>query len=337
MLEHLINAEPQECLETMMGMWVDAVKKTSHQALVMSLLESLDGARPKFMMPAIFNAIYGRTNPGALDVDQRSSLSVDVTGLELVAFLLDYVDALEDDLLEEIWSDCTSFLRDILANPMPHRQILLRLLQFLAVLCQKMENTNFGDQSRMRRELADLCARLFTAIFTIKPAGVDQGYTIDRPVKSQIAERFSSGKGVTIIRQVLPAMVSVLGEVDRISAISAGISTNITGPILRSRAFPTNITQDVLDLLLIMSKAQSAQKTWRKDLLEAFNDPKFFQGPSTLAESGWVPIMRQLVTLDKALISDLLSRFNPLQQLGSCLASGQVQHELSLISRLRST
>ena len=314
MLEHLINAEPQECLETLMGMWVNAVKKTSHQMLVMNLLESLDGARPKFMMPAIFNAIYGRTNPGALDVDQRSSLSVDVTGLELVAFLTDYVNALEDDLLEEIWSDCTSFLRDILANPMPHRQILLRLLELLSLLCQKMENTNFGDQIRMRRELADLCARLFTAIFTIKPGGFDQSSgrlspRVGHPsTPTSSMERFKGGNGIEILCHVLPSMSPVLMEADRITSIYAGISANITGPLLRSRTFPAKIGGDVVDLLFVMSKAQTATKTWRKDILEAFNDPKLFQSDSSVAESGWVPIIKQLTLLDKGLLSEVLSR-----------------------------
>ena len=316
MLEHLIDAEPQECLETLMGMWVDANKKDSHPVLIMNLLESLDGARPKFMMPAIFNAVYGRTNPGALDVEQRSSLSVDVTGLELVAFLIDYVNALEDDLLEEIWTDCTSFLRDILANPMPHRQILLRLLEFLSILCQKMENTSFGDQTRMRRDLADVCARLFTAIFTIKPGGFDQSSGrlsshVGRPKTAKSIESFKGGNGIEILCHVLPAMSPVLNEADRITSIYSGISANITGPLLRSRTFPANIGGDVLDLLFVMSKAQNATKVWRKDLLDAFNDPKFFKSPPAIAESGWVPIMKQLVALDKAVLSDLLSKLSP--------------------------
>ena len=316
MLEHLIDAEPQECLETLMGLWVDATKKDSHPVLIMNLLESLDGARPKFMMPVIFNAIYGRTNPGALDVEQRSSLSVDVTGLELVAFLIEYVNALEDDLLEEIWTDCTSFLRDILANPMPHRQILLRLLEFLSILCQKMENTSFGDQKRMRRDLADVCARLFTAIFTIKPGGFDQSSGrlsshVGRPTTTNSVERFKGGSGIEILCHVLPAMSPVLNEADRITSIYSGISTNITGPLLRSRTFPANIGGDVLDLLFVMSKAQHATKVWRKDLLDAFNDAKFFKSPPAVAESGWVPIMKQLMSLDKAVLSDLLSKLSP--------------------------
>jgi hypothetical protein len=311
MLEHLIQAETQECLETLMGLWVTAVKNGTNHGFVMNLLESLDGARPKFMMPAIFNAIYGRTNANALDADQRSSLSVDLSALQLVAFLTDYVEALEDDLLEEIWSDCTSFLRDILSNPMPHRQILLRLLGFLAVLCKKMENTNFGDQFRMRRELADSCTRLFTAIFTIKPGGFDESNESLQDTSKgseRIIDRFQSKHGIEIICQALPSMSSVIGEADRTATIYTGISTNITGPALRARSFPSNIGSDMLELLVIMSKAQTVSKVWKKDITDAFNDPRFFQFSPTLAEAGLVPVLSQLTALDKGLMGDVLSR-----------------------------
>lgn len=167
-LENLIEAESQECLETLIGMWT-----TGEKIQVLDLLQTLNGARPRSMLPAVFNAIYSRTNPGTLNSSQKSSLSIQTNSTELVMFLNEYTSALEDDMLEEIWTDCATFLRGVLANPMPHRQILIKLLRFCSLLSQKMENTNFSEESRMYRELADICTRLFTAIFTIKPAGFD--------------------------------------------------------------------------------------------------------------------------------------------------------------------
>ena len=86
MLEHLIDAEPQECLETLVSLWVKQPKAKEDNFSVMSLLQTLDGARPKSMMPAIFNAVYSRTNSTALDVAQRSTLSVDLASIDLVVF-----------------------------------------------------------------------------------------------------------------------------------------------------------------------------------------------------------------------------------------------------------
>ncbi|EXJ89369.1 hypothetical protein A1O3_02436 [Capronia epimyces CBS 606.96] len=311
-LEHLTDAEPQECLETLMGMWVDAARRGTELDVTLNLMQSLDGARPKFMMPATFNAIYNRTNPAALDQAQKSSLSVDVSAPELMAFLIAYTKALEDDLLEEIWTDCTAFLREVLANPMPHRQILLRLLEFVAVICQKMENTNFGEVLRMRRDLSDLCARLFTAIFTIRPAGLDT--TSQRPSETTTGHRNSplqAGNAIHIICEALPIIGNALGELDRLNTTMSGIALHITGPALRSRQFPQSVSIDILQLVHLMAKSQPSNKTWKKDVLDAYNDAKFFQSPAPLAEMGWMPLLKQVWLSDKGLLIELLSRLTP--------------------------
>jgi hypothetical protein len=80
-------------------------------------------------------------------------MTASLSEADLVAFLVTYARSLDDDVLDEIWTDCTAFLRDVLANPFPHRQILPRLMEFAAILGQKMEHTNFGDDRRMRKDL----------------------------------------------------------------------------------------------------------------------------------------------------------------------------------------
>ncbi|KIW15580.1 hypothetical protein PV08_05628 [Exophiala spinifera] len=308
LLEHLSDAEPQECLETLMGMWVEGTRRNTEQDATMSLMQSLDGARPKFMMPATFNGIYNRTNPSALDLSQRSSLSVDVTALDLMSFLIAYTKALEDDLLEEIWADCTAFLREVLANPMPHRQILLQLLQFVAVVCQKMENTNFGEVSKMRRELADLCARLFTAIFTIRPTGLDPSLQGAPDSTSGRKGILQSGNAIHILCECLPVIGSTLGDQDKLNNTLTGVAVHITGPALRSKLFPQSVNIDILRLILLMAKSQPTSKIWKKDVLDLFNDAKFFQSPASLADGGWFPLLRQAWLVDKGLMTDLVSK-----------------------------
>ena len=150
-LEHLFNAEALECLETLVEMWTKSDANTS--SLIFSLLHTLDGSRPKVTIPAVFNAIYTRTNPSALDPNRKSAMTLNISESELVAFLVTYARSLDDDVLDEIWMDCTTFLRDVLSNPFPHRQILPRLVEFAAILGAKMENTSFGEDRRMRKEL----------------------------------------------------------------------------------------------------------------------------------------------------------------------------------------
>jgi hypothetical protein len=153
-LEHLFGAEALECLETLVVLWAHAALEDIQGPAIMGLLNVLNGSKPKHTIPAIFNAVYSRTDPGALDSNRLSTLTSDLTDAELVAFLVEYTDSLEDDAMDEIWQDCMLFLKDVLANPLPHRQILPTLLEFTAVIGQKVDNTNFGEQRRMRRELA---------------------------------------------------------------------------------------------------------------------------------------------------------------------------------------
>ena len=310
-LDNLLDAETQECLETLIGLWADGVRSGVQldSKRVLNLLQSLKGGRPRMTLPITFNAIYNRTNPSALDKNQRSTLSTDLSAVELACFLVEYTSSLEDDLVEEIWVDCTTFLREVLANPMPHRQILLHLLEFIAVLCNKIENTNFGEEYKMRRELGDICLRLFTAIFTVKPGGLDVvPQTVHGSPPASSASLFDSRNLLQVLSNTIPALGHVLTESDRFASVITGIGTNITGPILRSKSFPQNNILDVLLLLQIMSKPANSNKAWRKDASDAFNDSRFFSSPQAIVRSGWLPLIRQMLLNDKTLFSTTLSQ-----------------------------
>ena len=154
LLEHLFAAETLECLETVVEVWQNSSRSQATRSLVVfNLLHVLDGSRPKHTIPAIFNAIYSRTNPTALDPARKSTLTSSLNDIDLVIFLVEYAKSLDDDAMDEIWTDCMTFLKDLLANPFPHRQTLPSLLEFAAILGEKVDNTNFGEQRRMRREL----------------------------------------------------------------------------------------------------------------------------------------------------------------------------------------
>ncbi len=155
LLEHLFAAETLECLETVIEIWRKSLGNTdpSKHVEVFNLLPALDGSRPKHTIPAIFNAIYSRTNPGALDPSRKSTLTISLQDTDIVIFLVDYARSLEDDAMDEIWLDCMAFLKDLLGNPFPHRQILPSLIEFAAILGEKVDNTNFGEQRKMRRDL----------------------------------------------------------------------------------------------------------------------------------------------------------------------------------------
>ncbi|GFG12984.1 protein dopey [Aspergillus udagawae] len=312
-LEHLFTAEALECLETMVEMWSRADPDTS--PLIFSLLHTLDGSRPKITIPAIFNAIYTRTNPAALDPHRKSALTSSLTESELAGFLVTYARSLDDDVLDEIWTDCTTFLRDVLSNPFPHRQILPRLVEFAAILGAKMENTTFGEDRRMRKELGDVLLRLLTAIFTSKPLGLSQDSSmLGRPsvdYDNSAVPHAGPDDMLSILALSMPSFIALLGDSDRIVSAVSGISSHVLGPLLRSRLFPNNINGSVMSLLQHIAKVPAAAKIWKKDITDAFNDARFFGFQVDLVRSGWMKLLRQWAIADKDRLTELMSRLPP--------------------------
>jgi hypothetical protein len=314
-LEHLFHEETLECLETLIVLWAHSKQHDIQSTAVLGLLNVLNGTKPKNTIPAIFNAVYSRTNPHALDANRISTLTSDLEDTDLVAFLVEYTMSLEDDAMDEIWSDCTLFLRDVLSNPLPHRQILPALLEFVAVIGQKVENTNFGEQRRIRKELADLFTRLLTAVFTTRSMGF-----LQEPSSTQIAEKMSSTNSeygqnraadvVAVLTSIVPNLPIILVENDRVANTVTSISTNVIGPTIRAKTFPENVSKYFLDLLSELARAAQANKAWRKDVFDAFNDPRFFSTPLSLLTSSWLPLLAQWTHSDKDRLPELLSRLS---------------------------
>lgn len=117
---------------------------------------------------------------------------------------------------------------------------------------------------------------------------------------------------VAIIASILPNISKILVDADRITAATMTISTQLLAPTFRWKTFPRNITASLLDILQTMSRIPEASKVWRKDVAEAFNDPRFFHTNSLdLVWNGWMQILRQWALLDKDRMPELLSRLSP--------------------------
>ncbi|KAJ5595050.1 uncharacterized protein N7459_001258 [Penicillium hispanicum] len=312
-LEHFFTAEALECLETLVEMWTKSDTETA--ALIFNLLHTLDGSSPKITIPAVFNAIYTRTNPIALDPNRKSSLTSNLSESELASFLVAYARSLDDDVLDEIWTDCTTFLRDVLSNPFPHRQILPRLIEFAAILGAKLENTTFGEDRRMRKELGDVLLRLLTAVFTSKPLGLnpDSGLLARSSLDHDHTAVSHTGPDdmLSILAISMPSFITTLGDSDRINTAISGVSTNVVSPLIRSRLFPNSLNRNVMVLLQQMAKVPAAAKVWKKDIADAFNDPRFFGLQVDLIKSTWMDLLRQWVLADKDRLAEFLGRLPP--------------------------
>ncbi|KAI5866972.1 putative regulator of reproduction dopa [Durotheca rogersii] len=316
LLEHVFAAEALECLETVVDIWRASLADpdTTKRSEIFNLLPALDGSRPKHTIPAIFNAIYSRTNPGALDPSRKSTLTISLQDTDLVTFLVDYARSLEDDAMDEIWQDCMTFLKDLLGNPFPHRQTLPSLLEFAAILGEKVDNTNFGEQKRMRRELGDLFLRLLTALFTTRPASFTDTYSSQSEKPKSLGNLSSADRAddvVGILANMAPDLPKILVESDRVLAAAGAISANVIGPAIRSKAFPETFSISMVTLLQELTRLPNNQKTWKKDIGDVFNDSRFFSSPVALVESHWLPLLKLWTITDKDRMQEILSRLTP--------------------------
>ena len=175
--------------------------------------------------------------------------------------------------------------------------------------------------------------RLLAASFTIKPlAFSSEGHLItngDNAVTGSLqrqpplAPNDDHTDMITITASILPDMSRILADTDRIGIANATISSQIIVPTLRWKTFPRNVTMGMLDILKTLSKIPQVSKTWKRDIIDAFNDPRFFNTDSVeVIIDGWMPIIRQLVIQDKDRMPDIVSRLPPPSSAGIMFGVG---------------
>jgi hypothetical protein len=326
LLEQIFSVEPLESLEVLIA-HTQAVDSTQDAATALSLLHVMHDSRPKNVIPAILDALCSRTNPTTLPPSRQSSQTVDLTAVDVARFLLDYLESIEDDATDEIWADCVAFLRDVLSNPLPYRQVLALLLSVVHLLAQKVTNTNFGAQRKMRRELGDIFQRLLAAALTTMPSY----QVVDSSVEaSDLESHRTTGTGkpqrasslTSVLAGVVCDLEVILETSERTTAAVNSISSSLIAPIFHSKAFPANVSKDVLGLLLEMQKKAPNAKTWRKEVADTFNDPRLLATGPRLMEQGWHPILHQWTLRDNERMPELLSRLTPPSSAGIMFGVG---------------
>ncbi|WPG98053.1 Hypothetical protein R9X50_00083800 [Acrodontium crateriforme] len=324
LLEQISTVEPLESLEVMILQWSQAT--TQHEAAAtLNLLQVMHGSRPKNTTPAILDALCSRANPSALPVHRLSSQTVDLSAVDVASFLIAYLESTEDDAMDEVWNDCIAFLRDVLSNPLPYRQVLAALLSITVLLAKKVGNTNFGEQRKMRRELSDIFQRLLAATFTTLPSGFNLEPTPDGRQPASLTETGFARRDVGLIpvmTEVVSNLELIVDSSDRATTVVNSISSSIISPLFHSKLFPKNVGLDILALLLEMAKKAPNAKPWKKDLTDAFNDAKILQSTVLVVQQGWFPVLLQWSLRDKERFPELLGRLTPPSSAGIMFGVG---------------
>lgn len=113
---------------------------------------------------------------------------------------------------------------------------------------------------------------------------------------------------VVILTSIVPTLPIVLADTDRVTKVVSDISTSVIGPTFRAKSFPENVSSDTLNLLHQLTRVAQGSKLLKKDIYDAFNDPKFFSTPLGLIRDAWLPILSQWTQSDKERVLELLSR-----------------------------
>jgi hypothetical protein len=163
-------------------------------------------------------------------------------------------------------------------------------------------------------DLQDIFARILTATFTTRPMGYTQeAAQLTSDTKTALGTNSTRAQKrasdvVAMLTSIVPNLPIVLADTDRITKVVSDISTSVIGPTFRAKAFPDNVSATTLDLLHQLTKVAQGSKPLKKDIYDAFNDPKFFNTPVDLVRDAWLPILSQWTQSDKERVPELLSR-----------------------------
>lgn len=113
---------------------------------------------------------------------------------------------------------------------------------------------------------------------------------------------------VGILSSIVPNLPKILVENDRVLSAATSISASVIGPALRAKTFPDTFSKGALVMLQELSRLPGNQKTWKKDVTDAFNDPRFFGSSVSLIQNDWLPLLRQWTITDKDRMPEMLSR-----------------------------
>jgi len=71
------------------------------------------------------------------------------------------------------------------------------------------------------------------------------------------------------------------------------------------------VSKNTLVLLQELSRLPNNQKSWKKDVADAFNDARFFSSNVALAQNDWLPLLKQWTIADKERMPEILTRLTP--------------------------
>lgn len=300
----LYKLEPLETLECLMEL--NYKQPTVHKNLVHKIIHVLDGSRPKVTVPHLFESVTSRTSSHSNNASEptEKSTSSTTTALsihEVMEFTVEYLQSLEHDAIEEIWHECIGFIREVQNNQSLYKPVLALTLKFIGMIAYKVDQVKFGEQRKIRKDLADLFTRLLNFTLTTR---LDENDT-----SSEEGNNSSNTELSSILKEVVPKLRSILVDTDKVHTALSNMMVNMIVPASKSKNFPKIFSQELLSLLNTIMDFPQGQRAWKSIIGDLVFEQRFMNMSSPQAKE-WKPVIKRWVQFDKERVKDYVNRLN---------------------------
>ncbi|CAR27759.1 hypothetical protein ZYGR_0N02450 [Zygosaccharomyces rouxii] len=266
LLEKLFLLEPLEVMEDLVIAPTDNDKLT--------LIHVLDGNRPALTIPYFFIGIVYRQNKnGSVKFSVNSgntktsgnhldsSLMHKLDSKALMHFLLNYASSLENAAIEDFYGDFAAFLKEVSANYNLYGTVSTSVLKFVGIIAEKLNKSRFGEQKRIRRELAETFTKYLPNALSDSPLDYENPY--------QSFENLEC-----VVKSLQYILNDSVGGEKYNSSLHTIVNQCIT-PYFKSKT-ETVVPEYVLKLSLEIAKVGEKVKNWRLLVNDFFMDEKKF-------------------------------------------------------------
>ncbi|KAF9398703.1 hypothetical protein BGX21_007403 [Mortierella sp. AD011] len=307
----------------------------------LDILSVVPGASPHANFLTLIESIRVRTQGMTVARSKRPNLRVSkATDIVLLRFLEIYCTYLPSvEPLVDLWPLCLNFVREYFPQATTYKYAFPSLLRIMTVLCNRLSQTAYFDDKKIRRDASDIYSRVLDYCVLIAGRSFDQGIWLRnrnpqdfevleesddsresmRPPSSNLTEaeltkRSGKTKEDLLIQQILvsfcqlviPNLRRILQEQDRVTTAFTNLMYYVIAPSLKSRV---GINDSSVDLLCEISKIPFAYRTWRKEVWEVFLDNRFFAMGPTVARK-WRILIQTAMTSEKDRLPELLGRIS---------------------------
>lgn len=320
LLETLYSMEPSQVLLSLVA------NNLTLTPSLFKLSHILDNSRPQSTIPHIFNSIRVKMNfDNSIPSEKfKTSLIGSFSERKLGTLLVEYLKSLDIGVIEDIYPESISFLKEANSLPSMYRPLMPYLLRFVSSLCASLSKLKFGEQKKIRKEIGDnyLKCLYYTisskAVMRTQLEGDDGNIEKVSDEESNDLSRSAEISNVdfAITREdinlslisIIPELDSctILKENERTLTIINSIIVNIIQPAIKDRLIFDS--QDYLRLMLVISALGCCigNKAWRLAIHDIFLDSDFFL--STKNNYKWSKIVKIWMEDDKEKIAEFISK-----------------------------